>query len=132
MIVHTNLYGKIYQPIWIGCMITFCLILAFGMQIPTLLGKWGTYSVLKIIKRSTIQFVFWFVFFFSIFRSIQTRSEFGHVFHNSWWTRSIIKNRSVRHWIRYTVYCNRLLLHRYILGRSRVSYLKHQQFKTNL
>lgn len=50
MIVHTNLYGKIYQPIWIGCMITFCLILAFGMQVPTLLGKWGTYSVLKIIK----------------------------------------------------------------------------------
>lgn len=43
MIVHTSLYSRIYRPIWIGSMIAFCLVLAFGMQVPTLLGIWGMY-----------------------------------------------------------------------------------------
>lgn len=47
MIVHTSLYSKIYRPIWIAIMITFCLILAFGMQVPTLLGLWGMYLLDK-------------------------------------------------------------------------------------
>lgn len=41
MIVHTSLYSRIYRPMWIASMIIFCLILAFGMQVPTLLGVWG-------------------------------------------------------------------------------------------
>ncbi|VVC28357.1 G protein-coupled receptor, rhodopsin-like,GPCR, rhodopsin-like, 7TM [Cinara cedri] len=44
MIVHTSLYNSIYRPIWIALMITFCLILAFGMQVPTLLGVWGEFK----------------------------------------------------------------------------------------
>jgi len=41
MIVHASLYGLIYRPIWIACMIAFCLVVAFGTQVPTLLGVWG-------------------------------------------------------------------------------------------
>ncbi|XP_025410043.1 G-protein coupled receptor moody-like isoform X2 [Sipha flava] len=44
MIVHTSLYSRIYRPIWIASMIAFCLTLALGMQIPTLLGIWGEYK----------------------------------------------------------------------------------------
>ncbi|XP_050442725.1 G-protein coupled receptor moody-like isoform X2 [Adelges cooleyi] len=44
MIVHTSLYSRIYRPIWIAFMITFCLVLAFGMQVPTLLGVWGEFK----------------------------------------------------------------------------------------
>ncbi len=41
MIAHYTVYSKIYRPINVAAMIIFCLLLSFGMQIPTLFGVWG-------------------------------------------------------------------------------------------
>jgi len=46
MIVHSSLYSIVYRPIWITSMIILCLIISFGMLIPTLLGKWGMYLII--------------------------------------------------------------------------------------
>lgn len=44
MIVHSSLYSIVYRPIWITSMIMLCLIISFGMLIPTLLSKWGKFE----------------------------------------------------------------------------------------
>ncbi|KAJ9591271.1 hypothetical protein L9F63_002204, partial [Diploptera punctata] len=44
MITHHNMYNKIYKKIWIALMITFCWVLSFGMQMPTLFGVWGEFG----------------------------------------------------------------------------------------
>lgn len=44
MIAHYTVYNRIYRPINVVGMIAFCLLLSFGMQIPTLLGVWGKSS----------------------------------------------------------------------------------------
>ncbi|KAL1138737.1 hypothetical protein AAG570_008799 [Ranatra chinensis] len=54
MIAHYGIYTKIYRPIWIGCMIIFCWLLSFGMQIPTFIGIWGTYSYDEKLRSCSI------------------------------------------------------------------------------
>ncbi|XP_022175886.1 G-protein coupled receptor moody isoform X1 [Myzus persicae] len=44
MIVHSSLYSIVYRPIWITSMIILCIIISFGMLVPTLLGKWGKFE----------------------------------------------------------------------------------------
>ncbi|XP_046664435.1 G-protein coupled receptor moody isoform X3 [Homalodisca vitripennis] len=54
MIAHYGMYTKIYKPIWIAAMITFCCTLSIVMQVPTLLGYWGQYAYEDKIKSCTI------------------------------------------------------------------------------
>ncbi|XP_076282791.1 G-protein coupled receptor moody isoform X2 [Lasioglossum baleicum] len=44
MIAHHGLYSKVYKKYWIASMIIFCWIFSYGMQVPTLLGVWGTFD----------------------------------------------------------------------------------------
>ncbi|XP_075158497.1 G-protein coupled receptor moody isoform X2 [Haematobia irritans] len=44
MIAHHNSYGKIYKRHWIAAMIVFCWVFSYGMQLPTLVGAWGTFA----------------------------------------------------------------------------------------
>ncbi|XP_061402671.1 G-protein coupled receptor moody-like, partial [Musca vetustissima] len=44
MIAHHNSYGKIYKRHWIAAMIVFCWVFSYGMQLPTLVGAWGTFG----------------------------------------------------------------------------------------
>lgn len=44
MIAHHNAYAKIYKQHWIGGMIAFCWLFAYGMQLPTLFGIWGVFG----------------------------------------------------------------------------------------
>ena len=41
MIAHHAMYTKLYKPVYVAAMIVFCLVLSFGLQIPTLFGVWG-------------------------------------------------------------------------------------------
>ena len=41
MITSNSVYTRIYKPHWIACMIGFCWIFSFVMQVPTLVGAWG-------------------------------------------------------------------------------------------
>nr|XP_018899885.1 PREDICTED: uncharacterized protein LOC109032282 [Bemisia tabaci] len=54
MITHYAVYKKIYRTPFIVAMILFCWIFSFGMQIPTLLGKWGTYAYDSRLQSCTI------------------------------------------------------------------------------
>nr|XP_036222237.1 protein trapped in endoderm-1-like [Bactrocera oleae] len=44
MIAHHASYAKIYKKHWIAIMIIFWWASSYGMQIPTLLGVWGTFD----------------------------------------------------------------------------------------
>lgn len=44
MIAHHASYAKIYKKHWIVVMIIFCWAFSYGMQLPTLLGVWGTFD----------------------------------------------------------------------------------------
>ncbi|XP_036218307.2 G-protein coupled receptor moody isoform X2 [Bactrocera oleae] len=44
MIAHHASYAKIYRKHWIAVMIIFCWAFSYGMQLPTLLGVWGTFD----------------------------------------------------------------------------------------
>lgn len=44
MIAHHSSYGKIYKRHWIAAMIIFCWVFSYGMQLPTLVGAWGTFD----------------------------------------------------------------------------------------
>lgn len=44
MIAHHSSYGKIYKRHWIAAMIVFCWVFSYGMQLPTLVGAWGTFG----------------------------------------------------------------------------------------
>uniref|UniRef100_A0A0K8VJ00 G-protein coupled receptor moody n=2 Tax=Bactrocera latifrons TaxID=174628 RepID=A0A0K8VJ00_BACLA len=44
MIAHHASYAKIYKKHWIAVMIIFCWSFSYGMQLPTLLGVWGTFG----------------------------------------------------------------------------------------
>ncbi|XP_055844569.1 G-protein coupled receptor moody [Episyrphus balteatus] len=44
MIAHHSAYAKIYKRHWIGVMIAFCWLFAYGMQLPTLFGIWGRFG----------------------------------------------------------------------------------------
>ncbi|CAB3379958.1 Hypothetical predicted protein [Cloeon dipterum] len=44
MIAHHNMYARVYRKHWIACMIAFCWIFSYGMQMPTLLGVWGSFG----------------------------------------------------------------------------------------
>lgn len=41
MITHHSLYARIYKRQWIACMLLFCWLFSYGMQLPTLLNVWG-------------------------------------------------------------------------------------------
>lgn len=41
MIAHHGIYARIYKKHWIAAMIIFCWLFSYGMQVPTLIGKWG-------------------------------------------------------------------------------------------
>ncbi|XP_059482548.1 G-protein coupled receptor moody-like [Neocloeon triangulifer] len=43
-IVHCQMYERIYTPLRTAAMIVFCWLVSFLMQLPTLLGVWGTYG----------------------------------------------------------------------------------------
>ncbi|XP_037943811.1 G-protein coupled receptor moody isoform X2 [Teleopsis dalmanni] len=44
MIAHHSCYEKIYKKHWIALMLIFCWMFSYGMQLPTLLGVWGTFG----------------------------------------------------------------------------------------
>ncbi|XP_055912322.1 G-protein coupled receptor moody [Eupeodes corollae] len=44
MIAHHSAYAKIYKRHWIGVMIAFCWLFAYGMQLPTLFAVWGKFD----------------------------------------------------------------------------------------
>lgn len=44
MIAHHSVYGRIYRRHWIAAMIVFCWVFSYGMQLPTLMGVWGTFG----------------------------------------------------------------------------------------
>lgn len=44
MIAHHTSYSKIYKRHWIAAMIVFCWVFSYGMQLPTLVGAWGTFG----------------------------------------------------------------------------------------
>ncbi|XP_021951462.1 G-protein coupled receptor moody [Folsomia candida] len=54
MITSHKLYSRIYKPVGIGCMIAFCWVFSFLMQLPTLLGVWGKFGYDKRLKTCTI------------------------------------------------------------------------------
>lgn len=41
MITHHSVYARIYKKVWIACMIIFCWVFSYGMQLPTLFKVWG-------------------------------------------------------------------------------------------
>lgn len=44
MIAHHSAYSKIYKNHWIGLMIAFCWLFAYGMQMPTFFKVWGEFG----------------------------------------------------------------------------------------
>ncbi|XP_058792835.1 G-protein coupled receptor moody isoform X2 [Phymastichus coffea] len=44
MIAHHGLYGRVYKKQWIALMIFFCWAFSYGMQIPALVGSWGSFA----------------------------------------------------------------------------------------
>lgn len=54
MIAHYNIYSAVYRPLNVAAMILLCLMLSFGMQLPTLLGIWGEYKYNDILKTCSI------------------------------------------------------------------------------
>ncbi|KAL5275892.1 hypothetical protein ACFFRR_001616 [Megaselia abdita] len=44
MIAHHSAYAKIYKNHWIGLMIAFCWLFAYGMQMPTFFKVWGAFG----------------------------------------------------------------------------------------
>lgn len=54
MIAHHSSYGKIYKRHWIAAMIIFCWVFSYGMQLPTLVGAWGTFGYDKKLGTCSI------------------------------------------------------------------------------
>ncbi|KAF4526981.1 hypothetical protein B566_EDAN001528 [Ephemera danica] len=54
MIAHHNLYARVYRRHWIAAMIAFCWLFSYGMQMPTLLGVWGSFGYDKRLGTCSI------------------------------------------------------------------------------